>query len=61
MSQGLVLRISSLTFCLFNLYFQVREDIVKDWNHIHETVLSLGVPELADIVGGQLFAGAHSR
>merc|ERR1719400_655511 len=37
----------------------VREDVVKDWNHIHETVRDLGVPEIADVVGGQIFAGAN--
>jgi len=39
----------------------VRDNVVKDWNHIHETVICLGVPELADIVGGQIFAGGHTR
>jgi len=37
----------------------VREDVVKDWNHIHETVRDLGVPEIADVIGGQIFAGAN--
>ena len=32
-----------------------------NWNHINETVLNLGVPEWADVVGGQLFAGGHLR
>jgi len=31
----------------------VRENIIEDWNHIHETVISLGVPEWADVIGGQ--------
>ena len=39
----------------------VRENILKDWNHIHETVISLGIPEIADVVGGQMFAGGHLR
>ena len=55
----------------------VREDVVKDWNHIHETVTfsskqsiwqsnikqvrDLGVPEIADVIGGQIFAGANGR
>ena len=54
----------------------VREDVVKDWNHIHETVRivsktfhhaifyqvrDLGVPEIADVIGGQIFAGANGR
>ena len=34
-----------------------RENVVEDWNHINETVLDLGVPEMADIIGGQMFAG----
>ena len=38
-----------------------RENIVADWNHIHETVIDLGVPEMADIIGGQMFAGGHLR
>jgi len=38
----------------------VRDNIARDWNHITETVVSLGVPELADVVGGQMFAGANS-
>jgi len=38
----------------------VRDNIARDWNHITETVVSLGVPELADAVGGQMFAGANS-
>jgi len=36
-----------------------RENIVNDWNHIHETVMDLGVPEMADVIGGQMFAGSH--
>ena len=39
----------------------VRENIIEDWNHIHETVISLGVPEWADVIGGQMFAGGHLR
>ena len=39
----------------------VRENIIEDWNHIHETVLSLGVPEWADVIGGQMFAGNNLR
>ena len=39
---------------------KVRDNIARDWNHITETVVSLGVPELADAVGGQMFAGANS-
>lgn len=38
-----------------------RENLVENWNHINETVLNLGVPEWADVVGGQLFAGGHLR
>ena len=38
-----------------------RENIVNDWNHIHETVMDLGVPEMADVIGGQMFAGGHLR
>ena len=38
-----------------------RENIIQDWNHIHETVLNLGVPEFADVIGGQMFAGGHLR
>ena len=38
-----------------------RENVVEDWNHIHETVIDLGVPEMADIIGGQMFAGGHLR
>ena len=38
-----------------------RENVVEDWNHINETVLDLGVPEMADIIGGQMFAGGHLR
>jgi hypothetical protein len=40
---------------------EARENIVDDWNHIHETVLDLGVPEMADVIGGQMFAGGHLR
>ena len=39
----------------------VRENIIEDWNHIHETVINLGVPEWADVIGGQMFAGGHLR
>jgi len=38
-----------------------RHNIVNDWNHIHETVIDLGVPEMADVIGGQMFAGGHLR
>ena len=38
-----------------------RDNIVEDWNHIDETVTSLGVPEMADVIGGQMFAGGHLR
>jgi len=38
---------------------EARENVVKDWNHIHETVIDLGVPEMADVIGGQMFAGSH--
>jgi len=38
-----------------------RENVVRDWNHIHETVIDLGIPEMADVIGGQMFAGGHLR
>ena len=38
-----------------------RENLIQDWNHIDETVTSLGVPEIADVIGGQMFAGGHLR
>ena len=38
-----------------------RENIVDDWNHIHETVIDLCVPEMADVIGGQMFAGNNLR
>ena len=38
-----------------------RDNVINDWNHIHETVLDLGVPEFADIIGGQMFAGNNLR
>ena len=38
-----------------------RENVINDWNHIHETVMDLGVPEMADVIGGQMFAGGHLR
>ena len=38
-----------------------RENVVEDWNHINETVISLGTPETADVIGGQMFAGGHLR
>ena len=41
--------------------FYQRKNLVENWNHINETVLNLGVPEWADVVGGQLFAGGHLR
>ena len=40
---------------------EARENVVKDWNHIHETVIDLGVPEMADVIGGQMFAGSHLK
>ena len=40
---------------------EARENIVDDWNHIHETVIDLGVPEMADVIGGQMFAGNNLR
>lgn len=39
----------------------VRENVIEDWNHINETVRDLGVPEMADIIGGQMFAGNNLR
>ena len=38
-----------------------RDNLVEDWNHINETVTNLGVPEIADVIGGQMFAGGHLR
>ena len=38
-----------------------RDNLIEDWNHINETVTSLGVPEIADVIGGQMFAGGHLR
>ena len=38
-----------------------RDNLIEDWNHINETVLNLGVPEIADVIGGQMFAGGHLR
>ena len=38
-----------------------RENVIEDWNHINETVRDLGVPEMADIIGGQMFAGNNLR
>jgi len=39
----------------------LRKDIAREWNHIYETVRDLGVPEMADVIGGQIFAGGHAR
>ena len=38
-----------------------RDNLIEDWNHINETVTNLGVPEIADVIGGQMFAGGHLR
>ena len=38
-----------------------RDSLISNLNHIHETVMVLGVPEVADIIGGQMFAGGHLR
>ena len=38
-----------------------RDNLIEDWNHIDETVINLGVPEMADVIGGQMFAGGHLR
>ena len=38
-----------------------RENVIQDWNHINDTVRDLGVPEMADIIGGQMFAGNNLR
>lgn len=38
-----------------------RDNLIEDWNHIDETVTNLGVPEMADVIGGQMFAGGHLR
>jgi len=38
-----------------------RENVTRDWNHISETVQDLGIPEMADVIGGQMFAGGHLR
>ena len=38
-----------------------RDNLIEDWNHIDETVTNLGVPEIADVIGGQMFAGGHLR
>ena len=38
-----------------------RDNVIEDWNHIHETVINLGVPEWADVIGGQMFAGNNLR
>ena len=38
-----------------------RDNLIQDWNHIDETVTSLGVPEMADVIGGQMFAGNNLR
>jgi len=39
----------------------IRENVTRDWNHISETVQDLGIPEFADVIGGQMFAGGHVR
>jgi len=44
-----------------DLPHESRENVIEDWNHIHETVTDLGVPEMADVIGGQMFAGGHLR
>ena len=38
-----------------------RENVIDDWNYIHETVIDLGIPEMADVIGGQMFAGNNLR
>jgi len=38
-----------------------RQNVIDDWNHIHETVIDLGIPEMADVIGGQMFAGNNLR
>jgi len=39
----------------------LRKDVAREWNHIYETVRDLGVPEMADVIGGQVFAGGNAR
>jgi len=38
----------------------LRKDIAREWNHIYETVIVLGIPEMADVVGGQISARGPS-
>merc|ERR1719447_1844754 len=38
----------------------LRKDITREWNHIYETVRDLGVPEMADVIGGQISARGPS-
>jgi len=38
-----------------------RENVTRDWNHISDTVQDLGIPEFADVIGGQMFAGNNLR